>query len=77
MTKTTFVGFKMRGVSSNSNSKPEEVKNVDIPIKQQVVVPQNIKMGVFANNASTYYKPHSLSVGIGTVRNYSRKYNRT
>lgn len=75
MTKSTFVGFKMRGMSS-ANSK-EDPKNVDIPLKRTIVVPPNIKMGVFSNNSNVYYKPHSLSVGIGGVRNHGSKYRRT
>jgi len=32
---------------------------------------------LFGNNATTYYKPHSLSTGVGTVRNSGRKGFRT
>jgi hypothetical protein len=32
---------------------------------------------LFSNNAAVYYKPHSFSSGVGTMRNVSRKLART
>lgn len=37
----------------------------------------HMKMPMFSNNASVYYKPGSLSVGAGSVANLNIKRRRT
>ena len=36
-----------------------------------------MRMPMFSNNASVYYKPHTLSAGVGSVRNSRFKGKRT
>ncbi len=37
--------------------------------KSILVVLPKMRMSLFSNNANVYYKPKTMSVGVGTVRN--------
>jgi hypothetical protein len=69
-------------VVKNKSYEDEQIKK-SIPPPAYVLPPAAIARGkslppIFGNNATTYYKPHSLAIsGVGTVRNSSRKGFRT
>ena len=46
------------------------VSNISIPLL-------SMKKPLFSNNSMVYYKNHSQSTGVGTVRNASRISHRT
>jgi hypothetical protein len=37
--------------------------------KTITVKPNTMKMPIFSDNSNVYYKPKSMSTGVGTVRN--------
>ena len=71
----------------NTNTKAKEVENARIQAKSiapppLALPPDALAKGtsfppLFGNNATTYYKPHSMSTGVGTVRNSGKKGFRT
>ena len=36
---------------------------------KSILVLPKMQMSLFSNNANVYYKPKTMSVGVGTVRN--------
>jgi hypothetical protein len=48
-----------------------------IPPQPQIQPPTILRMSLYTNNSQVYYKPNSLSSGIGSVRNHRAKKYRT
>ena len=67
-------------MSGYINFPSNPVKNINMPLfptfRQQTSYNHSMK-SIFSNNATVYYKPHTLSSGTGTVKNARRKWIRT